>query len=489
MGVKQTTFYIGGKWVAGAGTEDLVMIDPSTEEEFGRARAGTRQDIDQAVHAARAAFDHGPWPQMSPSDRAAVLARAAQAIREHSDEMAETLTSEMGSPITQSRFAQIPIAADLFDYYATLASVIPWSERRPAVDAVNDGYEIAVYKEPVGVVAAIVPWNGPQILAAMKLAPALLAGCTVVLKPAPEAVLNLVKFAQAFHEAGLPPGVLNIVPAEREVGEYLVTHPGVDKVTFTGSTTAGRRIGELCGNLIRRCSLELGGKSAAILLEDVDLNQAMTGLAAPMMFISGQACNAPTRILAPRSRYNEALQAVVATVEAANYGNAHDPDTFVGPLAAERQRDRVEGFLQRGVAEGARVVLGGGRPAGYEKGWYVDKTVFADVTNEMHIAREEIFGPVYVVIPYNDVPDAVRIANDSAYGLAGSVWTKDLTQGAEIAKQIRSGSLGINAHGLDSAAPFGGYKASGIGRERGIEGVHTFVETKSVIQPIATPGG
>ncbi len=300
--------------------------------------------------------------------------------------------------------------------------------------------------------------------------------------------MNLVRFAQVFEEAGLPEGVLNIVPAGREVGEHLVTHDGVDKVSFTGSTEAGRRVGELCGRRLKRCSLELGGKSAAILLDDVDLPAAMAGLAAPMMFISGQACNAPTRILAPRSRYAEVVDAVVSTVDGAAFGDPHDPDTFVGPLAASRQRDRVEALVASGIAQGARAVLGGrGRPAGFDRGWYVDKTVFADVDNGMQVAREEIFGPVYVVIAYDDVDDAVRIANDSPYGLAGSVWTEDLGRGHEVATRIRAGGLGINGHGLDSAAPIGGFKASGIGRERGLEGIHGFVETASIILPVGTP--
>lgn len=488
MLLEQDQFFIGGAWVPGAGRDDFTMIDPSTEEVVGRVRAGTEADVDRAVEAAREAFDRGPWPRMSPAERGAVLAAAAAGVRRHSEEMAALLTAEMGSPIAQSRLAQIPIAADLLDYYAGLADQHVWHERRPTHDAANDGYEIEVRREPVGVVAAIVPWNGPQILAAMKLGPALLAGCTVVLKPSPEAPMNLVRFARVFEDAGLPPGVLNIVPAGREVGEHLVTHPGVDKVSFTGSTEAGRRVGELCGRAIRRCSLELGGKSAAILLDDVDLDRAMAGLAAPMMFISGQACNAPTRILAPRSRYAEAVEAVVATVDAATFGDPHDPDTFVGPLAAARQRDRVEALVAAGKAEGARAVLGGrGRPAGFDRGWYVDKTVFADVDNSMRVAREEIFGPVYAVIPYDDVDDAVRIANDSEYGLAGSVWTDDLALGRRVATRLRAGGLGVNGHGLDSAAPIGGFKASGIGRERGVEGIHGFVETQSIILPVGTP--
>ncbi len=480
---KQSRLFIGGEWVAPAGDEEIVAVDPATEEESGRAPDGSPADMDRAVAASRAAFDAGPWPRMSPVERADVLRRATENLRKHNDEMAHTLTAEMGSPITQSLGAQIPVAIDLFEYYAGLADDFAWEDRRPTYDAANEGLEVLVHREPVGVVAAIVPWNGPQIVAAMKLAPALLAGCTAVLKPPPEACLNFARFADAFLEAGLPEGVLNIVPAGREVGEYLVTHDGVDKVSFTGSTAAGRRIGSLCADRVRPCTLELGGKSAAVLLEDVDLDEAMPALVAPMMFISGQACNAQTRILAPRSRYDEVVEAGVATVDAVPYGDPWDPETFVGPLAAQRQRDRVESYLELGKQEGARVALGGGRPADFPKGWYVEKTVFSDVDNSMRVAQEEIFGPVYVVIPYDGVDDAVRIANESKYGLAGSVWTEDFDAGLEVAGRIRSGGLGVNCYNLDCAAPFGGFKESGLGRERGPEGLLPYLETKSILVP------
>lgn len=481
---QQERLFIEGKWIDSTGSDFFAVVDPSTEEEVGRVRAGTCGDVDRAVAAARGAFDVGPWATWTPAERGAVLRRAAAGLRAHTEEIAQAITAEMGSPITQSLMAQVPVACDLLDYYGGLHDQITWQERRPTYDAANSDFEIAVVKEPIGVVAAIVPWNGPQILAAMKLGPALLAGCTVVLKPAPEACSNFERFAEAFRDAGLPDGVLNIVPADREVGEYLVTHPGVDKVTFTGSTAAGRRIGALCGELIRPCTLELGGKSAAILLEDVDLDEALPALAVPMMFISGQACNAPTRILAPQHRYDEVVEAVVDAVDAAPFGDPHDPDTFVGPLAAERQRERVEGYIRRGLAEGATAALGGPqRPEGFSRGWYVSKTVFRDVDNAMAIAREEIFGPVYSVIPYRDVDDAVAIANDSTYGLAGSVWTGDPAFGESVAFRLRAGGLGVNSHTLDCAAPFGGFKDSGIGRERGPEALGPFMNVKSVITP------
>ena len=478
---EQSQFFIGGKWTAPEGQSTITVLNPSTEEPSSSFIDGTNADMDKAVDAARAAFDFGPWPRMTPGERGAILAAAAVRLRAYNEEMAYALTGEMGSPIAQSTGAQMPVTVDLFEYYASLASQFTWESRRPTYDAANQDYDIVVRGEPVGVVAAIVPWNGPQIVAAMKLGPALLAGCTVILKPSPEATLNFLRFADAFHEAGLPAGVLNIVPAGREVGEYLVTHPRIDKVTFTGSPAAGRRSGALCGERIRRCTLELGGKSAAILLPDVDVASTVPNLVGPMMFISGQACNAQTRILAPRSRYEEVIDAMVATVEGVPYGDPYDMNTFVGPLASKAQLDRVTGYLELAKQEGAKAVIGGGRPKDFTKGYYVEKTVFRDVDNSMRIAQEEIFGPVYVVIPYDDVDNAVDIANDSVYGLAGSVWTADEVAGLEVAKRLRAGSLGVNFYSLDCAAPFGGFKGSGIGRERGTEGILPFLETKSIL--------
>jgi len=481
----QDTVFVDGEWARSDNAELLTVVDPATEEKVAEVPLATTADVDRAVAAARAAFDRGPWPETTAVERGQILKRAGALLREAGDGPAETLTAEMGSPIAQSKGAQIPIACDLLEYYGDLADEVPGPERRPSFDAMNEGLDVEVVYAPVGVVAAIVPWNGPHILAAMKVAPALLAGCTVILKPAPEAFLNLVSFADALRDAGLPAGVLNVVPADREVGEYLVRHPGVDKVSFTGSTAAGRRVGGICGELIRPVSLELGGKSAAILLDDVDMAAAAEGLAAPMMFISGQACNAPTRILAPRTRYEEAVEAIVASVDGAPFGDSHDPDTFVGPLAAKRQQERVEGYIQAGIDEGATAALGGpGQPEGFDHGWYVNKTVFSWVDNSMRIAQEEIFGPVYCVIPYDgDDEAALEVANDSTYGLAGSVWTSDVERGREVAKKIRAGGLGVNSHTLDCAAPIGGFKDSGFGRERGVEAIAGFLASKSIIAP------
>jgi len=315
-----------------------------------------------------------------------------------------------------------------------------------------------------------------------KLAPALVSGCTMVLKPAPETPLDAYLMAELLEEAGVPAGVVNIVPAGREVGEHLVRHPGIDKVAFTGSTAAGRTIASICGEQLKRCSLELGGKSAAIILDDADIGATMEGLKFASLMNNGQACVAQTRILASRSKYDEVVEALVATVGGMSVGDPNDPATEIGPLVAQRQQERVEKYIALGQEEGARVAIGGnGMPAGIDKGWYVQPTVFADVTNDMRIAQEEIFGPVLAVIPYDDVDDAIRIANDSAYGLAGSVWTEDGDAGMDVARRVRTGTFGVNQYTMDFVAPFGGYKASGVGREFGKEGLEHYLELKTIV--------
>ncbi|WP_327106345.1 aldehyde dehydrogenase [Nonomuraea glycinis] len=468
------TLFIGGEWVAPAGTGTIDVISPHTEEVVGRVPEGTTEDMDRAVAAAREAFDHGPWPRLTFAERAAAIGRLAEIYAARQAEMAALITEEMGSPITFSTLAQAPQPLSMLQYYAELGAGFEQEEQRPGLFG-----PVTVRREPVGVVAAVVPWNVPQFVTMTKVAPALLAGCAIVLKPAPETPLDAYLLAEMAQEAGIPPGVLNIVVAGREVGEHLVSHRGVDKVAFTGSTAAGRRIGAICGEQLKRVSLELGGKSAAIFLDDADLQASMGMLAIAALMNNGQACVAQTRILASRNRYEEVVEAVAAMVTSQPVGDPADPATGIGPLVAKRQQERVEGYIKIGMDEGAKVVVGGlDRPR--DRGWYVAPTVFAGVSNDMRIAREEIFGPVLAVIPYEDEADAVRIANDSDYGLAGTVWTADTEHGMDVARQVRTGTYGVNCYMLESNTPFGGYKASGIGRELGPEGLGGYLEYKSI---------
>jgi betaine-aldehyde dehydrogenase len=471
--------FIGGEWVEPSSSSTFDVVSPSNEELVGRVPEAQNADIDRAVSAAREAFDHGPWPHMTPAERAVVLTKAADAIRNDMQGIAELISNEMGSPVAWGTLAQVFAPTMIMDYYAGLGSTF-------AFDTVKDGLlgPVMVTKEPVGVVAAITPWNVPLFLAAAKLSPALLAGCAVVFKPAPETPLDANVLAEILAEAGLPKGVLSVVPAGREVGEYLVNHPGVDKVSFTGSSVAGRKIGAACGANLKRVSLELGGKSAAILLDDVDLDVTLPLMMPNAIMNNGEACISLTRILAPRDRYAEVSEALVEQVRAMKVGDALDPTTEVGPLVAERQRERVESYIRIGEEEGAKIAIGGGRPEGFDKGWFVEPTVFVDVDNSMRIAREEIFGPVLSLIPYDDEADAVRIANDSDYGLCGAVYSRDNDRGLGVARQVRTGTYMVNSNiPIDFSSPFGGYKASGVGREFGEDGLELFLEKKTITLP------
>ncbi|KXF54042.1 aldehyde dehydrogenase [Rhodococcus sp. NM-2] len=470
--------YIGGKWVAPATDQVLEVFSPATEERVGSCPVASPADIDDAVATARRAFDEGPWPQTTPAERGEILAKAAKLIEERGDALNALISSEMGQPPAMVGMMQQTPSLATLNFYAGLANEFEWEQTRTGAFG-----QTKVLREPVGVVAAVLAWNVPLFLAVNKLSPALLAGCTVLLKPAPESPLSTHLLAEIFAEAGVPEGVISVLPGGAETGEYLVSHPGIDKITFTGSSPVGRKIGAIAAQNLKRCSLELGGKSAAIILEDADLASTMPMLVMSGLMNTGQACVAQTRILAPRSRYDEVLDALVAGAGFMTVGDPSDPAAQLGPLISEKQRDRVEGYIAKGKEQGARVVLGGGRPEGLDKGWYVEPTIFADVDNSMTIAREEIFGPVLSVIPYDSEDEAIKIANDSDYGLAGSVYTTDIDHGLAVAKQIRTGTYAINWYAFDPGSPFGGYKASGIGRENGPEGLEAFCETKSVLMP------
>ncbi|GGN19331.1 aldehyde dehydrogenase [Streptomyces fuscichromogenes] len=473
-----SSLYIDGEQQRPLSTETYTVVSPSTEEEIGHIPVAGAKDVDTAVAAARRALDApgAPWATSTPAERADAMERFADAIEARADELSRLVSRQNGMPIAMSPMVNAYGPAALLRYYAGLARTLEWEERRPAFT----GATTVVRREPVGVVAAIVPWNYPQMLAMTKIGPALAAGCTIVLKPALETSLDAYVLAEAAAEAGLPPGVLNILPGGLEAGEALVSHPGVDKVAFTGSTPAGRAIGEVCGRLLRPVTLELGGKSAAIILDDADLAATIAGLPETSLANNGQTCYLSTRILAPASRYDEILDAISTLASSLTVGDPLDPATAVGPLVTARQRERVEGYIASARSEGARLTAGGGRPTHTERGWYVEPTIFADVRPEMTIAREEIFGPVLTVTPYGTDDEAVILANDSEFGLGGSVWTSDDERGMAIARRVRTGTIGLNGYNFDFSAPYGGRGASGLGREYGPEGLNAYLEWKSV---------
>ena len=479
MPLHYETLYIGGQWVAARADETITAISASTEEVLGSVPHAGPADVDAAVAAARSAFDSpGGWPQWEPARRAEALRRLADALEKRSGDVVERVSGQNGMPVNVGRQMEAVFPPTLLRYYAGLVENTPIDETRSALF----GGSTLVRRVAIGVVGAIVPWNFPASLAAFKYAPALAAGCTIVLKPSPETVLDSYVLGEAVEEAGLPAGTVNIVPGGRETGAYLVAHRDVDKVAFTGSTAAGRSVAETCGRLLRPVTLELGGKSAAIVLDDarLDLQALAAKLVIATLANNGQTCFLGTRILAPRSRYEEVVEVFTALASSLKVGDALDPETQMGPMASARHRDKVEAYIAKGRGEGARVTTGGGRPANLDRGWFVEPTVFADVDNSATIAQEEIFGPVLAVIPYSDDDDAVRIANDSAFGLGGSVWTEDPQRGLAVAKRVRTGTIGVNTYLPDPASPFGGMKSSGIGRELGPEGLEAYRQFQSI---------
>ncbi len=470
--------FIGGAWVPPSTGRTLEVVSPHTELPIARIAAPGAADVDRAVTAAREAFDEGPWPRTPPAERVAAIRRLADLYEPRRDELARLITAQMGAPITFARSAHATLPGVMMRAFADIAAGLAWEEPRPG----HYGQDILLQKTPVGVVAAIVPWNMPTLLTVMKLVPALLAGCPVILKPSPETPLDAYLIADLIEQAGLPPGVVSVLPGDGEIGARLVAHPGVDRVSFTGSTAVGAQVAAACGAALKRVSLELGGKSAALVLDDADPATVAAGLKVAGLMNSGQACVAQTRVLVPRARHDEHVEAITAMMDGLAVGDPSDPSTDVGPLVTRRQRERVLGYIDLGRKEGAALATGGtARPDGLDHGWYVRPTLFARTDNTMRVAQEEIFGPVLTVIPYDDEDHAVRLANDTRYGLSGSIWTPDTDRGLAVARRVRSGTLGVNQpYAMDPAAPFGGIKDSGIGRELGPEGIESHLDTKSI---------
>ncbi|WP_404476974.1 aldehyde dehydrogenase [Novosphingobium sp. BL-52-GroH] len=475
MTISKDAFFIGNQWVSPASDRRFTLVNASTGEEFGSVPEAVEADVDAAVAAARKAFETSGWADAAPADRAEVMQRFVAAIAARGDEIARSVSAQNGMPIGLSSLLEGQFAAGVVQYYAQLAEGLGAPDVRPS----QMGKETLVERSALGVVAAIVPWNFPVTLALNKIAPAMAAGCTVVIKPSPGTILDSYLLAEAALEAGVPAGVLNWVAADRDVGAYLVGHPGIDKVAFTGSTGAGRSIARTCGELLRPVTLELGGKSAAILLDDVDIGAFLQGVPMASMLNNGQACYNATRVLAPRRRYDEVVGALAEFANGLVVGDALDPGTQVGPMASAAHRDKVESYIAIGKQE-ARLVAGGGRPQSTNQGWFVEPTIFAGVDNAARIAQEEIFGPVLAVIPYDGEEEAIRIANDSAFGLGGSVWSADGEHATQVARKVASGTVGVNGYMPSLGAPFGGIKASGIGREFGPESISAYQNTKSI---------
>ncbi|WP_370500414.1 aldehyde dehydrogenase [Mycolicibacterium sp. jd] len=473
--------YIGGQWEDPAKSETIEVFSPSTEQQIGSVPRGSETDVDAAVASARRAFDDPDgWSTWSPSRRGEVLERFAAELEARGEETARRVSMQNGMPIWLAQQFEAGFPPLLLRYYSGIMTATPAEDARPGML----GGTALVSRQPVGVVAAITPWNVPQGISFLKIAPALAAGCTMVLKPAEETVLDAFLMAEAALAAGLPAGVLNVIPGGRDLGAYLVAHPSIDKVSFTGSTAAGRAIGETCGRLLRPVTLELGGKSAAIVLDDADLGANIESFFGVTLLNNGQICWLNTRVLAPRSRYAEIVDTVTALAGSLTIGDPLDPETKIGPLVSSRQRDRVEGYIAKGKQEG-RLTTGGGRPKGLDRGWYVEPTVFADMTNTSQVSCEEIFGPVLSVIPYDNESEAIAIANDSNYGLGGTVWSSDVARATAVAHKVRSGTVGVNHYTNDPVAPFGGIKDSGIGRELGPEGLDAFQVYKTIYLPPA----
>jgi aldehyde dehydrogenase (NAD+) len=481
--MREYGLFIDGEFVDSSSGETFETGDPSTGEVVARvARAGP-DDADRALSAARRAADEGPWPSMRPEDRTRIMLDVYQRLQEKAGELSELEMRDAGQTIRLASLFLVPYSNEFWGYLAELASRIQWEERVPRFDFPVPAWEF-VQREPFGVCAQIIPWNVPYMMAIWKIAPAIAAGNTVVLKPAMETPVTAMELAKIVAESDIPPGVVNVLPGPGvPTGEAMVTDPRVDKIAFTGSTEVGRRIMQLASANITYCTLELGGKSPNILLDDADLDIAVPGALWAMYMHQGQICQAGTRLLVPSSLYDEVVARAVELVEGMKVGSAHDYESDLGPVLNETQADTIARYIDIGIQEGAKLLTGGERLTGngFEDGAYFQPTIFGDVENGMKIAQEEIFGPVLSVIRYDGVDQAVAIANDSIYGLAAGVWSRDVPRALEVVRRLKAGTVWVNDfHIISPAAPFGGYKQSGIGREHGEWGLKGYLEVKSV---------
>jgi len=464
--------WIGGEWRAAHSGRIIELVSPNSEQVVGAVAEADEADMDAAVAAAREAFDHGPWPRMSVGERNEIMKKITAHLRSRESELAKAWTAQMGG-LASFAPGMVAGATTQFDNTREVGATFPYVQQRETT-AAETAYLV---HEPVGVVASIAPWNGPYGIMASKVANALITGCTVIMKPSPETPLEAYIIAEACEAAGVPAGVVNLVCGHREASDYLVCNPGVDKVSFTGSTVAGKRIASVCGERIARYTLELGGKSAAIVRDDFTAEETAQLMTRTITLLSGQVCAMLSRLIVPRGRQDEIADAIAAEMQKVKIGYSDDPATQLGPLAMKRQLERVEGYIEEGKRT-ADLVTGGNRPSHLNQGYFIEPTLFKNVDNKSRIAQEEIFGPVLSIIPVENEEEAIAVANDSSYGLAGAVLTKDAQAAFDVARRIRTGGIAQNGLKMDWTLPFGGYKQSGVGREGGVDGLVAYLETK-----------